>query len=204
MRILMVVHKDRLNLLPEEELSRLARAQRARHLMRYAVLVLVLLSALLATLKAWEATLAEEHALSLARAELLETNLAPFADLRTDAALIGDRLATADLLAKNRLNWTDLILALAAVTPENLQIISFTPSEKAGAVTFTLAGTGRSREEIIRFRQALGTTGLFSNLLVENTQIPEGSSDGGVSFSLTGSLGPAAPAPAPPPASEEE
>jgi Tfp pilus assembly protein PilN len=196
------------NLLPDERKQRFARIRFNHKLVRLALAIFTLAIAGLAVLQAWEKTVAEQVQLAETRAAGLEANLAPFASLRTDAAFISERLATHDSLLASRIEWTALVLALAAATPADVQVIALTPAKKAGLLTFSLAGKATARTNLIRFKEALEATGLFHATLLESVQATTTETGEILDFSVTGQLGEQAPvtatAPVSSPAPSEE
>ncbi|MEK7461230.1 MAG: hypothetical protein AAB647_03400 [Patescibacteria group bacterium] len=179
------------NLLPEDRQDTIKRGKSNHKLLKVAILLLATTGALLLVAKTWEAGLVEQHQLATTELYQLETNLEPFISLRTEVARILDRLTTIDQLEQNRFLWTDHVVALAAATPSTVQIIAVTPTLKDNQLIFSLTGQATTRADIVRFKQALETTKLFTDLLIENSQITESTTASPVSFTLTGSLNPA-------------
>ena len=180
--------RHQVNFLTQERRDRFARSKKNHKLAKLAILTLVVVSAGLAVLKAWELTRAEQEQLATTHLAQLESNLELFAPLRQTASSINDRLASLDQLEADRLRWTELVTTLAQITPPTIQIVSFTPSLVATRLAFSLSGKAASRPDTIRFKQALEASGKFHDLLIGSSQVAEGG-DPTVSFSLTGTLG---------------
>ena len=182
-----MTHHHQINFLPEEYKRRFERARKNSKLIKLALLATIAVGTGLILLKAWETTLSEHHQLAATNLAQLESNLEPFTPIRQTANFINDRLTTIDQLKATRFDWTELVVALARATPPTVQIVSFAPTLTANQLSFTLSGRAASRIETIAFKLALEATGQFHDLLIESSQIAEGS-DPTVSFTLTGNL----------------
>ena len=179
-----------LNLLPEERRERFARIRLNYKLLRLCFLILALAIAGLATLRAWQQTTLLQVQLAEVRATGLEANLALFAPLRTDAVVINDRLDVIDSIRALQVDWTDIVVALAAATPPDVQVVALTPALKNGQLTFALVGKTTARPNIIRFKRALETSQLFRETFLESLRATASESGEVIDFSLVGQLGP--------------
>lgn len=182
--------KGTLNLLPPALLADQARGRRNLRLIKLGAVGLALSVALVAIVQATAATTGEQVTLLTNKVETLRENLEPYADVRSDALFIGDRLEALESLTKADRRWYQPLLTLGSQTPPDVQIVAFVPKEQKSGLGFTLQGVASSRTTIVSFKTALEETAEFTALILESSELVGDATTASeqVTFTLSGTI----------------
>jgi len=165
-----------LNLLPEAEKLKHAKARKSANV--FSICLVVILITILVSFAIWQYKSLLQTRLDNTNDDIAQANssLSSFDQLQKEAMFINDRASISDKILSKRAEWSVIIQELINSVPADVQFVSIN-SDLSKTPNFTLQGSTTSEREAIKLRDKLENSQFFKDVNFKSSVINPSAAD---------------------------